>query len=137
MTIGKASSYGDKRDMKAYNTALIVGLRMGLNHGEAKARARKVGDPGIGWADNNLSTDTPWVAVPYEYWKKKFGTKAKAHCAKLKVIIGGKTVECVLGDTMPHLKNITNGAVIDLAPGAQKAFGLTPPFLVNCTWEWV
>jgi hypothetical protein len=78
----------------------------------------------------------PWIAVPREDWQAMFGTKAKAHKAKVKVTIKGKTVICWLGDTMPRKANIKNGAVIDLAPGAQAAFGLKPPFLVPASWEW-
>ena len=134
---GKASSYGDTQDMADYQAALVYGLRMGLSQNDAEARARKVGDPGIGWMDNVLSDPaTPWVAVPYEAWHSKWGSKKKAHKRPINVTINGKTVRCILGDTMPHLANIKNGAVIDLAPGAQCAFGLRPPFLVAASWDW-
>jgi hypothetical protein len=134
---GKASSYGDTKDMAAYQAALIAGLRGGLSQRDAEARARKVGDPGIGWMDNVLSdVSTPWVAVPYEAWFQKWGSKKQAHKRPINVTINGKTVRCILGDTMPHLANITNGAVIDLAPGAQNAFNLNAPFMVPASWEW-
>lgn len=137
MIHGKASSYGDTQDMIAYQHALVVFLRAGYSQRDAEARARKVGDPGIGWCDNVLSdTSIPWVALPYEDWQAKFSTKSKAHRARVRVTIKGKTVVCLLGDTMPHKRSITNGAVIDLAPGAQAAFGLAAPFLVPCCWEW-
>jgi hypothetical protein len=137
MIKGKASSYGDAKDMADYQRALVSFLRAGYSQRVAEAKARKVGDPGIGWCDNVLSdTRTPWVALPVEDWKGRFGTKAKAHKARVRVTIGKRTVVCILGDTMPHRSNITNGAVIDLAPGAQAAFGLFPPFLVPCEWEW-
>lgn len=138
MIKGKASSYGDAADMRAYQKALVTLLRAGVPQKEAEARARKVGDPGIGWADNVVSDPNGvlWVALPYEDWQAKWKTKANAHRKHLLVTIKGKTVRCVLGDTMPHKANIKNGAVIDLAPAVQKAFGLQPPFMVDCSWEW-
>lgn len=137
MIKGKASSYGDAEDMRAYQKALIAFLKAGKRQADAEAAARKVGDPGIGWADNVLSdASVPWVALPYEDWQGKYGTKRRAHGAKVRVKIRDKSVVCVLGDTMPHKANIKNGAVIDLAPGAQLAFGLKAPFLVDCDWDW-
>lgn len=137
MITGYATSYGDTADMLAYQNALVSFLKSGMPQKEAEAKARRVGDPGIGWADNVLSdTSVPWVALPYEDWQARYGTKAKAHKAKVKVTINGKTVVCLLGDTMPHKANITNGGVIDLAPGAQTAFGLRAPFKVKASWEW-
>lgn len=132
-----ASSYGDAQDMANYQRALVSFLRAGKQQREAEALARKVGDPGIGWMDNVLSdTSIPWVALPYEDWQSKWGTKKRAHRKPVLVTINGKTVRCILGDTMSHKKNITNGAGIDLAPGAQAAFGLKPPFMVPAQWEW-
>ena len=137
MPQGFATSYADTKDMAAYQAALVLGLRMGLSQAKAQEAARKVGDPGIGWMDNVLSDpNTAWVAVPYEMWHDRWGTKKNAHLRKLWVTINGKTVLCTLGDTMPHLANITNGAVVDLAPGAQRAFGLKAPFKVECSWAW-
>lgn len=137
MITGKASSYGDTADMTAYQHALISFLKAGRSQAQAEALARKVGDPGIGWADNLLSDPAvPWVAVPYEQWQAKWGSKARAHKRPLLVTIGGITRTCLLGDTMPHEARITNGAVIDLAPGAQAAFGLTAPFMVPAAWQW-
>ena len=137
MITGYATSYGDCADMAAYQRSLVSFLKLGMPQREAEAKARKVGDVGIGWADNVLSdTSVPWIALPYEDWQAKFGTKAKAHRAKVKVTIGIKERICLLGDTMPHKANITNDGVIDLAPGAQAAFGLRAPFKVRASWEW-
>lgn len=136
MIKGYSTSYGDKQDREAYNRALIAHLRSGLTQEQAEARARKVGDPGIGWCGNDLLDGKPWVALPFEDWKAKFGTKAKAHRAKVRVVIGKREVICILGDTMPHKAHIKDGGVIDLAPGAQEAFGLKAPFKVQASWEW-
>jgi hypothetical protein len=137
MIKGLASSYGDTADMVAYQRALVTLLRAGHPQAEAEALARKVGDPGIGWADNVLSdASIPWVALPYEQWLSKWGSKSRAHKKPLLVTIRGVTHTCILGDTMPHEAHIANGAVIDLAPGAQAAFHLTAPFLVPVSWQW-
>ena len=136
MTTGYATSYGDTQDRQDYQRALIAHLRAGLTQKRAEALARKVGDPGIGWVNNDLLDGQPWVALPYEDWQAKYGTKRKAHKAKVRVTIGKQTHDCILGDTMPHKANIKNGAVIDLAPGAQKAFNLKAPFKVKAKWQW-
>lgn len=134
---GKASSYGDTKDQLAYQRALIAHLRSGASQARAEALARKVGDPGIGWSDNTLSDLTvPWVALRYEDWQERWGSKGKAHKKKVLVTINGKTVTCYLGDTMPHKSEMKTKAVVDLAPGAQAAFGLKAPFLVDAEWTW-
>lgn len=123
--------------MEAYQRALLAFLRAGYSQRHAEVAARKVGDPGIGWMDNDLANIAiPWVALPVEDWLEKWRSKSKAHRKAVLVTIGGKTVRCLLGDTMPHKFHIRNGAIIDLAPGAQHAFGLVPPFLVACSWQW-
>jgi hypothetical protein len=48
----------------------------------------------------------------------------------------GKEVVCALLDTMPHRKNIKNGAGIDLNPDAWDVLGHIPPQLRAATWEW-
>jgi len=139
MIKGLASSFADAKDIAAYRNAVVTFLQAGFSQHDAEQKALAVGDPGKGWMDNDLSNDTPWVALPVEDWKAKFGpnnAKSKAHRAKVNVTINGKTVTCILGDTMPHKEDIHNGAVVDLAPGAQKAFNLKPPFMVPCMWEW-
>ena len=135
---GYATSYGDALDMQMYRQALISFLKLGYTQAQAEAKARAVGDPGLGWMDNDLSDlKTPWVALPYEDWQAKFKTKSKAHKAKVRVTCNGVTFIGILGDTMPHKANIKNGAVIDLAPGAQKLIKRLPPFkIANTTWEW-
>lgn len=140
MFSGKATSYGDARDQAIYKQIVAEALSHGFSPAEAARRGRVKGDPGIGWMDNDLSDLTiPWVAVPHDIWMNEFGSKHLAHKAKLRVTIHGKSVVCVLGDEMPP-SNITrakNGSILDLAPGAQAAFNLTPPFVVDCTWQWL
>jgi hypothetical protein len=77
-------------------------------------------------------------ALPREDWQAKWGKGTRARGQLIKVTYKDKTIVCELRDTMRAKKNITNGAGIDLNPGAQKAFGVKPPFkLKNVRWEWV
>jgi hypothetical protein len=66
----------------------------------------------------------------------KWGTIDAAHNKRVVVRVGGKEVTCFVRDRMPWKSNITNGAIIDLNPGAAKVLGLTPPFLVPVEWIW-
>lgn len=120
-----ASSFADPADVVAFKKAKAQGL--------TDQEAFKRGDNGIGkWGDDTTS-DVPMCALPPENWK----TLSNPRGAKVRVVANGKTVICELRDTMPHVENITNSAGIDLNPGAQKAIGLKPPFLVNATWQFV
>lgn len=120
-----ASSFADPADVNAFKAC------------KAKGNSDKYcfayGDNGIGcWADDT-TVDIPYCALPPDDWK----TFKNPHGQKVLVTINGHGVICLLMDTMPAKKNIKNGAGIDLNPGAQKAFGLKPPFLVPATWQVV
>ena len=134
---GKASSYGDEGDRQRYRKRVAECIAKGMSQEQAEAEGRKVGDPGLGWLGNDITDiSIPWVAVPRDCWVEKWTTKRNAHRRRVLVTISGVTRECVLGDTMPWLKNIKNGAVVDLAPGALQAFGLKAPCLVPASWTW-
>ena len=124
-----ASSFADAADRSKYDACILSG--------KSPAQCRRVGDPGIGWLDNILYKDDMNVcALPPEIWISKWGTKKNAHGRPVMVRINGVVVAGRLGDTMPHLANIQNGAGIDLNPGFAKAFGLHPPFMVRAEWAW-
>lgn len=123
---GIASSFADPAD--------IAGFKGCKAEGKSDQVCFRRGDNGKGFWGDSTTGDVPMCALPPEDWEP-LGSAARG--AKVAVTIGGKTVICELRDTMPHKANVTNGAVIDLAPGAQKAFGLKPPFLVPCSWRWV
>lgn len=53
------------------------------------------------------------------------------------VVFNGKRVEGTLRDTMPHEKNITNGAEIDLNPAFCREFGVFPPASLNVQFCWI
>lgn len=125
----KASSFADPADVR--------GFRRCKTQGHSDSYCFGFGDNGIGFTGRDCTDESvPYVALPPEDWAPKWGSAGNATGKKVLVSIGNKTVECVIGDTMPHRANIHNGAGIDLAPGAQKAFGLTAPFMVEAEWRW-
>jgi hypothetical protein len=124
----KASSFADLADLGAF--------RKCKNSGKSDNECFKVGDNGIGFMGDDCAHGGPMCALPPEIWLKKWGSRQNAHLKPVNVTIGGKTVQCVMADTMPHLGNITNGAGIDLNPAAVAAFGLAPPIMVNAQWSW-
>lgn len=124
----KASSFADEADVKAFKRCKA--------QGNSDQFCFSKGDNGIGCWGDDTTGNTPMCALPRDIWQARFEPDKKARGAKVKVTIGGKTVICELRDTMPHSKNIKNGAGIDLNPGAQKAFGLKAPFMVDATWQW-
>lgn len=122
---GMASSFADVDDLESFKRC------------KAKGNSDKFcfayGDNGIGCWGDDTTVDIPMCALPPEDWK----TFKRPHGQRVLVTIHGCGVVCLLMDTMPHKANIKNGALIDLNPGAQKAFGLKPPFLVPATWQVV
>lgn len=127
---GMASSFADIADVKAF--------RQCKAKGGTDQECFKVGDNGIGcYGDDTTILQIPFVAVTPDDMIAKWGSVGKAKHKPLRVTINGKTHTCIVGDRMPWKKNVKNGAVIDLAPGAQKLFGLKPPFMVPVEWEWL
>lgn len=125
----KASSFADPADVRAFKKC--------KDQGKSDQECFKVGDNGIGftglpcWRD-----DVPYVALPREIWLNRFGNKASASGAKVLIRFRGVVFQAQLGDTMPSLKNIKNGAGIDLNPGCAKIMGIKPPFMVEVEWAW-
>ncbi len=126
----RASSFADPADVAAFRRCKA--------QGGTDQECFKVGDNGIGFRGMNCATDEACIcALPFEVWKDKWGDADTANGKSVVVSYNGKDVEGVMGDTMPHLENIHNGARIDLNPGFAKAFGISPPFLINgVTWRW-
>ena len=124
----KASTFADLADVKAFRACKAKG--------KSDEECFKVGDNGIGCTGLNVADESiPYVALPPDDWTLKYDTKAKAMGKPVNVTLGGKTVRCILGDTMPWKKNIKNGCGIDLAPGVQKLFGIKPG-TYPAAWEW-
>ena len=121
----KASSFADPADVRAFERC--------KKQGKTDMQCFAVGDNGIGkWGHNTAQEERPMAAIPRDVW----ADAGKTGGAKLEVRYQGKTVEGILGDTMPHTKNIKNGAGIDLNPAFAKQLGLRPPFMVEVEWRW-
>jgi hypothetical protein len=126
---GYASSFADIADVRAFKRAKANGM--------TDVEAFEYGDNGVGCFGDDLTTlKVPYVAVPPDDMLEKWGSVKAAKHKAVDVKINGVTKRCLVGDRMPWRKNIRNRAVIDLAPGAQKAFNLKPPFMVPASWEW-
>jgi len=144
----KASSFADLADLKAFERCRAGGGSENYCFG--------FGDNGIGFSAVPVENDNTWVptendgdgriscateevcacALPPEVWQAKWGGVKAAAGKRLQVRYKGKIVDGILGDTMPHIANIKNGARIDLNPGFAKALGVRPPFLINVEWRW-
>lgn len=120
-----ASSFADLADVSSFRRCKASG--------GSDQHCFKTGDNGIGaWGHNTAQEDTPMVALPREVWRKA----GRAGGAKLIITHKGDELRAILGDTMPSLANIHNGAGMDTNPAVAKAFGLRPPYLVPMTWQW-
>lgn len=121
-----ASSFADPADIR--------GFRHCKDAGGTDQFCFTKGDNGIGkWNDDCSEGSGPRCALPPEEWIP-FGSEARGK--KVIVKANGQEVICELRDTMPHYRNITNGAGLDLNPDAAAALGLHPPFMVPATWAW-
>lgn len=128
-TKGFASSFADLADVRAFKRAKAKGM--------TDQEAFRYGDNGIGCFGDDVTTlKIPYVAVPPDDMVERWGSVKAAKHKPVLVTINGVTHRCIVGDRMPWRKNIRNKAVIDLAPGAQAAFGLKPPFMVPASWAW-
>jgi hypothetical protein len=125
---GRASSFADPKDVEAF--------RKCKERGGTDQQCFKFGDNGIGCWGDNVTGATPVCALPPDDMIERWGSVEAAKYKPVEVTVEDKTVVCILKDRMPWKKNITNGAIIDLNPGAGAALGLTPPFMVRATWKW-
>lgn len=122
----KASSFADPADVRSFSRCKASG--------KTDMQCFAVGDNGIGkWGHNTAQETTPMAAVPRDIWT----AAGKTGGAKLQVRRGNLVVDGILGDTMPSLANIRNGAGIDLNPAFAKALSLQPPFFTAVEWRWV
>lgn len=127
---GKASFFAGPQDIRGFKSCKA--------QGGSDVHCFQFGDNGIGFWGRDCTTEaTPLAALPREVWQQA----GKKGGARLSVTHNGKTVEGELGDTMPKLANIENGAIIDLNPAFAIAFGIPPNEMNNhtlpVTWEWL
>lgn len=123
-----ASSFADPADIAAFRKCKA--------QGNSDEFCFKLGDNGIGFMGDDCTTSTPMCALPVEDWMERWGSKQNARLKPVVVTANGKTVVCLLGDTMPRRANIKNGAGIDLSPAAVAAIGKKPPLMIAATWSW-
>jgi hypothetical protein len=124
-----ASSFADPADVVAYKKC--------LKSGKTAKECLAVGDNGIGLWGDDTTVAKPICALPPDDWLTKWKKGSVARGKKIELSLNDKKVICELRDTMPAKANITNGAGIDLNPGAAKALGLKPPFMQpNVGWRW-
>lgn len=129
-TMGKASSFADPADVRAFNKCKA--------EGKSDEQCFKVGDNAVGcWGDPTAEGSGPSCALPPDDMEARFGSVAAAKHAKVRVAANGREIIVTLKDRMPRKKNITNGAVIDLNPDAAALLGLKPPFMKDAAWAWV
>lgn len=120
-----ASSFADLADVSSFRRCKASG--------GSDQHCFQSGDNGIGkWGHNTAQEDTPMVALPREVWRKAGRTGG----AKLIITYKDHSIPAILGDTMPSLANIHNGAGMDTNPAVARAFGLHPPYMVPMTWRW-
>lgn len=125
----KASTFADPADVAEFRKCKATG--------KTDEECFKVGDNGIGFTGLDCTDPSiPYIALPKDHWIVRWENKASAVGKIVVVEFNGRRVDCILGDTMPALADITNGCGIDLAPGAQKAFGIGPGTYEGVTWRW-
>jgi hypothetical protein len=129
-----ASSFADRKDVMVFRLRYKQFLDGGMSHKEAERAAFKYGDNGIGfWGHDTAQLHTPMVALPPEVWR----AAGKRGGDPVMLEFNGRLCRAILGDTMPHLANITNGAGIDLNPAACADLGLMPPVMQQgVKWAW-
>lgn len=126
MPIVRASTFADPRDIARFTRCKA--------RGGTDRECFKVGDNGIGrWGHITSNTNRAYVALPYEVWQRA----GREGGTPVRVAYSGKAVIAELGDTMPHLENITNHCGIDLNPACCKALGIAFGTLTDgVEWEW-
>jgi hypothetical protein len=122
----KASSFADPADVLAFKRCKA--------RGGSDRECFAFGDNAIGLWGDSTSAPRPMCALPREDWAP-FGSAARGKLVLVRA--NGREVVCELRDTMPHRKNIKNGAGIDLNPAAVGKLGLKPPIMIAATWQWV
>lgn len=122
----KATTFADPADVRRWIYC--------KKQGGTDRECYRVGDNGIGkWGHFTAQSKTPMVALPVEVWSRA----GKVGGAPVHLLYRGRHVQAILGDTMPHLRNITNGAGIDLNPAAALALGIpVGGSAEGVQWEW-
>ncbi len=120
-----ATSFADPADVRRYREA--------KNRGLSDREAFKYGDNGIGAWGADTTAPRAMVALPPEEWR---AINRHPAGALVRVRRGDREIVAELQDTMPALKNIKNGAGIDMNPAACLALGISIPARCQVEWRW-
>ena len=120
-----ATSFADPGDIFRFKLAKAAGL--------SDHEAFKRGDNGRGLWGDDTTEERPMCALPPEDWKP-LGDRARG--ARVEIQCGERWIVAELRDTMPHKRNIKNGAGIDLNPTAAALCGLAIPCRARARWRW-
>ncbi len=135
---GKASSFADPADVALFVKWKQVWIDRGLSDADATKKAFAYGDNAVGfWGDSTAEGTGPSCALPPDDMVERWGSVDAARNKLVDVENDTAAITCVVKDTMPWKKNITNGAIIDLNPDSVRALGWEPPIMNTVTWKWV
>lgn len=120
-----ASSFADPQDVAAYRRCKA--------QGGSDQKCFAIGDNGIGAWGADTTVDRPMIALPREVWRHA----GKRGGAPVEIRLGEFLFAAELGDTMPSLANIKNGAGMDCNPACVRKLGKKPPMmLAGVGWRW-
>ena len=127
MKTGLATSFATPSDFQAYALAKA--------QGKSENEALAIGDNCIGcWGDKTNGSQA-YCAIPPEHMIQVFGSFSAAKHQRVLVSCGKRSCVALIGDVMPHLANIKNGAIIDMNPALCRGLGL-PCENVSVTVSW-
>ena len=127
MKTGLATCFATPSDWAAYVKAKA--------EGKSENEALALGDNCVGcWGDRTNGSQA-YCAIPPEHMIQVWGSKAAAKHQRVLVTHGNKSCECLVGDVMPPLDKIENGAILDMNPALCRGLGL-PVENVSVTVTW-
>lgn len=125
-----ASSFADPADVRAFKRC--------KDNGGSDNDCFKVGDNAIGvWGDSTAEGTGPSCALPPEHIAERWGTRDAGKYKQVLVNHNDREAVLTLKDVMPHLKNITTRARIDINPDGVRALGMEPPIMAPVIWKWL
>lgn len=123
-----ASSFADPADYRAWQKCKA--------EGNSDHQCFAIGDNCIGyWGDFTGEGSPAYVALPPEVMIETWGSIANAKHKHITVSYEGRSVDAQVGDTMPHIANIKNGARLDMNPATCAGLGLIPPVMAQVSWQ--
>lgn len=123
-----ASTFADPADVAAFRRCKAKG--------NSDMTCFAVGDNGVGAWGDNTADGPPMCALPPEDLVEKWGSVIGGKHRDVVVLHDGKEYRCIVGDLMPHRRNIKNGCGLDMNPSLCKLIGHTPPATVPIAWKW-